>query len=83
MSTAVLEEPMVKKTFTDNEILELLWNKVEKPKSYLKIKVVNVYDNAYRINVWCEYYDPIYNLNKVKIGHSYFCKLIDNELIVK
>lgn len=83
MSTAVLETPMVEKTFNENEILELLWDKVEKPKNYLKIKVVNVYDNAYRINIWCEYDDPIMKLKKVKIGQSYFCKLYGNELVIR
>lgn len=83
MSTAILEEPMAKKNFTEDEVLELLWKKVEKPNNYLKIKVINVYDNAYRINVWCEYDDVVHKIKRVKIGRSYFCKLSNNNLIIK
>jgi hypothetical protein len=65
---------------TEDNVLKMLFSQVEKPKSYYKIKVVNVYDNSYRINVWCEFEEN--NLTKRKIGHSYFAKLIDGSLKV-
>jgi hypothetical protein len=84
MNSALLEpEKKEDKPVDEHKILDMLWNLVEKPKKYLKIKVVNVFDNAYRINVWGEYHDPLHKLDKVKITHSYFCRLYSDGLVVK
>lgn len=68
---------MVEKVTEDN-VLKMLFSQVEKPKSYYKIKAINVYDNSYRINIYCEFEEN--NLTKRKIGHSYFAKIIDGSL---
>lgn len=83
MNAALLEPEKKTAEINDSKILDMLWNLVEKPQSYLKIKVINVYDNAYRINIWGEYDDPIYKLKKTKIIKSYFCKLYDDGLVIK
>lgn len=83
MNAALLEPENKTENINDQKILDMLWNLVEKPKNYLKIKVVNVYDNAYRINVWAEIHDPVHKLDKVKITHSYFCKLYPDGLVIK
>lgn len=80
MTTAVLEP---EKVLNNSEILAKLWEIVGKPKECIKVKVINVYDNAYRINVWGEVHDKIHNIQKVKVTQSYFCKLYDDVLIVK
>lgn len=53
------------------EIESLLFKQVEKPKNYLMTKIINVYDNRYRINVYVEFEEE--NLTKKRIYASYFC----------
>jgi hypothetical protein len=65
---------------TEDNVLKMLFDQVQKPKSYYKIKAVNVYDNSYRINVWCEFEEN--NLTKRKIAYSYFAKVIDGSLSI-
>lgn len=67
--------------YTEDKVLEMLFEKVEKPKNYFRIRAINVYDNAYRVNIWCEYEEN--NLTKRKIGYSYFVKIYGNELVIK
>jgi len=69
------------KKLSEDQILDMLFAQIEKPKNYYKIKAINVYDNAYRVNIWCEYEEN--NLTKRKIGYSYFIKVYGKELIVK
>jgi hypothetical protein len=69
------------KKYSEDEVLNMLFKQVEKPKNYHKIKAINIYDNTYRINIWCEYDEN--NLTKRKIGYSWFAKIINNELIIK
>lgn len=53
------------------EIESLLFKQVEKPKNFLMTKIINVYDNRYRINVYTEIEED--NLTKKRITSSYFC----------
>ena len=62
----------------DLEIESLLFKQVSKPKHYLKTKIVNVWDNRYRINVYTETEED--NLIKRKIHSSYFCHYSPNHL---
>jgi len=55
----------------DLEIESLLFKQVEKPKNFLMTKIINVYDNRYRINVYTEFEED--NLTKKRISASYFC----------
>ena len=55
----------------DLEIESLLFKIVEKPKNHLMTKVINLWDNRYRINVYIEIFED--NLTKRKIHSSYFC----------
>ncbi len=57
----------------DLEIESLLFKQVEKPKHYWMTKIINVFDNRYRINVYTEFFDEIDRLTKRKIHSSYFC----------
>jgi hypothetical protein len=75
----VKEDTEVKeKKYTEDQVFEMLFEKVEKPLKYYKMKAVSVYDSAFRVNIWCEYDEN--NLTKRKIAYSYFVKIIDNEL---
>lgn len=60
------------------DIENLLYEQVEKPKNHLMTKIINVYDNKYRINVYVETISD--NLVKRKIQSSYFARLDDNKL---
>jgi hypothetical protein len=62
------------------EIESLLFKQVEKPKNYLMTKIINVYDNRYRINVYIEFEEG--NLTKRKIFASYFCHYSSGELTI-
>jgi hypothetical protein len=53
------------------EIENLLFKQVDKPKGHLMTKVINLWENRYRINLYTEIYEN--NLTKRKIAHSYFC----------
>lgn len=69
------------KKYTEEQVLKMLFQQVEKPKNYFRIKAINVYDNAFRVNIYCEYEDN--NLTKRKIGQSYFVKVSnDGELTI-
>jgi hypothetical protein len=53
------------------EIENLLFKQVDKPKGHLMTKVINLWENRYRINLYTEIYEN--NLTKRKIAQSYFC----------
>jgi hypothetical protein len=55
----------------DLEIESLLFQQVEKPKHYLMTRIINVWENRYRINVYIEIEED--NLIKKRIHSSYFC----------
>lgn len=59
-------------------IENLLFKQVEKPKNYLMTKVINIFENRYRINVYCENTED--NLTKRKIQDSYYAIYDDKEL---
>ena len=64
----------------DLEIESLLFKQVEKPKRHLMTKIVNVWENRYRINVYIEIEQD--NLIKRKIHSSYFCHYIPGKLSI-
>ena len=55
----------------DIEIESLLFKQIEKPKHHLMTKIINVYDNRYRINLYTQTEED--GLLKKKIAASYFC----------
>lgn len=64
----------------DTLIERLLFEQVEKPAKHLGTKVINVYDNRYRINVYHEVFDPELNLYKRRMFSSFFAAYKDHEL---
>jgi HEPN domain-containing protein len=67
----------------DLEIESLLFKQVNKPKHHLMTKIINVWENRYRINVYTEIFDETIQLTKRKISASYFCHYNPGELIIK
>ena len=55
------------------QIEDLLFQQIEKPQDYLMTKVINVFDDYYRINVYVQIEDE--GLLKRKIRPSVFAKL--------
>lgn len=55
----------------DLEIESLLFKQVSKPKHHFMTKIINVWGNRYRINVYVEIEED--GLIKRKIDSSYFC----------
>lgn len=53
------------------EIESLLFKQVEKPKNHLMTKIINLWSNRYRINLYIEIEEN--SLIKRKIHSSYFC----------
>lgn len=53
------------------EIESLLFKQAEKPKNHLLTKVINLWENRYRVNVYIEIEED--NLIKKRISGSYFC----------
>lgn len=64
----------------DLEIESLLFKQVDKPKNYLMIKIINVFENRYRINIYVEIEEN--NLIKRKIKQSYFCHYSPGKLTI-
>jgi hypothetical protein len=64
----------------DLEIESLLFKQVEKPKNFLMTKIVNVFNNRYRVNVYIEIYED--NLVKKRIQSSYFCHYNPGKLVI-
>lgn len=64
----------------DLEIESLLFKQVEKPKHYLMTRIINVWENRYRINVYIEIEED--NLIKKRIHSSYFCHYHPGKLTI-
>ena len=64
----------------DYEIEQLLFKQVEKPKHHLMTKVINLWDNRYRINVYTQIEED--NLIKKRISNSYFCHYSPGKLTI-
>lgn len=64
----------------DLEIESLLFKQVPKPKNHLMTKIINVWENRYRINVYIETEED--NLIKRKIHSSYFCHYNPGKLTI-
>jgi hypothetical protein len=64
----------------DLEIESLLFKQVQKPKNHFMTKIINVWENRYRINVWIEVEED--NLTKKKIHSSYFCHYSPGKLTI-
>jgi hypothetical protein len=64
----------------DLEIESLLFKQVEKPKHYLMTRIINVWENRYRINVYIEIEED--HLIKKRIHSSYFCHYSPGKLTI-
>ena len=64
----------------DLEIESLLFQQVEKPKHFLMTRIINVWENRYRINVYVELEED--NLIKKRIHSSYFCHYNPGKLTI-
>jgi hypothetical protein len=65
---------------SDYEIESLLFKQVEKPNNHLMTKVINVFHDYYRINVYTEIEDE--GLMKRKIAQSYLTTFRKNVLTI-
>ena len=64
----------------DFEIESLLFKQVEKPKHHFMTKIINLWENRYRINVYVELEED--NLTKRKIHSSYFAHYEPGKLTI-
>jgi len=64
----------------DFEIENLLFKQVEKPKHYLMTRIIKLWDNRYRINVYIQIEED--NLTKKRIAASYFCHYDPGKLTI-
>ena len=61
-----------------DQIKDLFFKIIEKPKNFYEIKIYNIFNNRYRINLWVNVEEDGYS--KKKIHSSYFTRLSDNQL---
>lgn len=61
-------------------IERLLFEQVEKPRKHLMTRIINVYDNRYRINVYHEIDEVGLHWPKKRIHSSFFASYKDGEL---
>ena len=64
----------------DLEIEHLLFKQVEKPNRYLMTRIINVFENRYRINIYVQIEED--NLIKKRISSSYFCHYSPGKLTI-
>jgi len=64
----------------DLEIESLLFKQVEKPKYLTMTKIINLWENRYRINLYVETLED--GLIKRKIQNSYFCHYNPGKLTI-
>jgi hypothetical protein len=64
----------------DFEIERLLFRQVEKPKYHLMTKIINVFHDYYRINVYTQIEEE--GLLKKKIAQSYMTTFRNNTLTI-
>lgn len=62
------------------DIEKLLYQQVDKPKNHFITKVINVYSDKYRINVYCENTKENDTIIQKSICASYFCRYKEKEL---
>jgi len=61
-------------------IEELLFKQVARPKGVQAVKIINVFENRYRINVWIKVEES--GFEKSKIHSSYFAHLNGDNLAI-
>ena len=64
------------------EIESLLYKQVKKPKNHLLTKVINLWDNRYRLNIYIETCAADSIVPKRTIAQSYFCHYFPGNLII-
>lgn len=64
-----------------NKIKSLLFEQKGRPQNFHDIKVVNVFDDRYRINVWVRSSED--GLDRTKIGASYFARFDGESLEIR
>ena len=64
----------------DIEIESLLFKQIEKPKHLMMTKIINLWENRYRINLYVENLED--GLIKRKIENSYFCHYSPGKLTI-
>lgn len=62
----------------NEKIKDLLFKLIERPKKLQDVKIYNVFNNKYRINLWTKIEEN--GLDKNKIHSSYFVKLVDDKI---
>lgn len=62
----------------DLYIEKLLFEQVEKPKQHKNTKIVNVFGDKYRVNVYIEFEEE--NLTKTRMHSSYMCSFKNKQL---
>lgn len=56
----------------------LLFDQIDRPKNLEKCWAINVYSNKYRVNLYTKSYDDFWDVDRVRITESYFCRLSDD-----
>ena len=81
MAKAVKQETLQEPNYNDLKVEELLFKQVEKPKNFHTVKITNVFENRYRINIWTRVEEE--GLERNKIHTSYFAHLDGDTLNIK
>ena len=68
-------------SLNEEKIEQLLFSQVERPSKTTHVRIVNVFEDRYRINVWVVVVEN--GVEKEKIGASYFAHYDGNELRIR
>lgn len=62
----------------DIEIESLLFKQVKKPRHFLMTRIINIFENRYRVNIYIQTEEE--GLLKKRISSSYFCHYAPGKL---
>ncbi len=47
----------------------------------MKCDAKNVYDNKYRVNIYTRHWDDVYQIERISLSNSFWCKVDDDQLL--
>lgn len=63
------------------DVCSLLFKEVDRPSNLVKCDAKNVYDNKYRVNLYTRHWDEVYQIERISLSNSFWCKVDNDQLL--
>ena len=63
------------------DVCSLLFKEVDRPTNLVKCDAKNVYDNKYRVNIYTRHWDDVYQIERISLSNSFWCKVDNDQLL--